>query len=277
MATALKFLTLMNPPKKYMKTRSVRRRRSMPRRSRSGRFVRTVATRRVRRSRRVRRNPPKMTPAMRKKISLAVKRSFRNRAAARKTVVRAIARRPAARRRVIRALTKFRPRRSVSRRSFGGSSILKLVSKDTLMLAGGAVLASVGTGFILNKIGSKLPLMTPTTPPATAEKARAVYSVVLPIGLAYLLRKKQPKIAEGLVIGGLIMGINSLIRSFAPGAAGAVVQGPMGNFYEVGRGMGLAGEIPVSGGAGLGEYVSGANPGSLATDLTGSAFAQSAW
>ena len=280
MAAALKFLTLMNPPRyKHMKTRT---RRSV-RRARSGRFV---ATRTVRRSARrsvsrARRNPPKMTPAMRKKISLAVKRANRLRAqnvkrsrpARRTTVVVRRASRP--------SFAVARPaRRNMARRSGGSGSILKsgkgilgMVSKDTLMIAGGAVAASFGTGIILNKFGSKLPGMTSANP-KTQEIARAAYSVAIPLGAAYLLRNKQRRLAEGLVIGGLIMGFNSLLRTFAPTTT-VVQQGAMGNFYETSaaRGMGLAGEVPL----GLGEYVQGANPGTLAGSLNTQAFATDAW
>mgnify|MGYP006340819641 FL=1 len=171
-----------------------------------------------------------------------------------------------------------RPSRRVSRRSSGGiiksgKGILGMVSKDTLMIAGGAVAASFGTGIILAKFGTKLPGMTSSNP-KTAEYARAAYSVAIPLGAAYLLRNKQRRIAEGLVIGGLIMGFNSLLRAFAPSAT-TVAQGPMGNFYETSsmRGMGLAGEVPL----GLGEYVSGSNPGTLASDLNTKAFPDSAW
>jgi len=268
------------------------------RRSRSGRFTRSArpvrsvrrrSTRRV--SRRVRTNPPKMTPAMRKKISLAVKRSFRNRKSSpvksvsrrRKSV--SVARRsssisPAIRRKISMGVRRAN-RSGASRRSFGssgsliksGKGIFGMVSKDTLMIAGGAVAASFGTGIILAKFGSKLPGMTSANP-KTAEYARAAYSVAIPLGAAYLLRNKNRRIAEGLVIGGLIMGFNSLLRSFAPTAT-VVAQGPMGNFYETSgaRGMGLAGEVPL----GLGEYVNGANPGTLSNDLSTAAFPDSAW
>lgn len=298
MAATLKFLTLMNPPRRA--SRGSRNNKHMKiARSRRGRFTRrssrsrtTVARRPARRARRVRTNPPKMTPAMRKKISLAVKRSFRARAKS-----GAVARRSPARRTsvVVRRSSSISPalrakisagvrrsqaaRRGGLRRFTGGSrvsfgkGILGMVSKDTLMIAGGAVAASVGTGIILNKFGSKLPGMSSATP-GVADKARAVYSVALPVVAAYLIRNKQRRLAEGLVIGGLIMGFNSLLRSFAP-SVGGVVQGPMGNFYETSgaRGMGLAGEVPL----GMGEYVQGSNPGTLASDLASQAFPSSAW
>ena len=150
-----------------------------------------------------------------------------------------------------------------------------MVSKDTLQIAGGAVVASIGTGMLLNKL-TFLPFINAVAP-KTRELARGAYSTLIPIGAAFLIRRKAPKIAEGLVIGGLIMGINSLIRSFAPVAPTAIVQGPMGNFYEVGRNMGvsLAGEVPLSGG--MNEYISGTNPGSIKGDLSTSVFPASAW
>jgi hypothetical protein len=284
MAAALKFLTLMNPPKKHMKTMRLRR-------SKSGRFVRrtkVAAVSRPRRARRVRRNPPKMTPAMRKKISLAVKRANRARASrpvaarrsSRRRTTMVVARRSSGTSAAIRRKISLGVRRAnrSGRSSSGGSvmsrgkGIIGMVGKDTLMIAGGAVAASFGTGLVLNKFGHMLPGLNAAAP-KTREIARAGYSLALPLGVAYLIRNKQRRIAEGLVIGGVIMAFNGLIRAFAPATTTTTVaQGPVGNFYET-AGMGLAGEIPL----GLGEYIQGADPGTLGQDLNSQAFPDSAW
>lgn len=196
-------------------------------RSRSGRFVsrrRThrrfrvnpsprVARRPRRAARRVvraarRRNPMRgkhHSPAMRRKIGLAVKRAMAGRRSGggSMTVIRSSRRRRGG---------------SVSRGSFGGgsltSSFKSALSKPLLMKAGGAVLASFGTGYILNRWGSQLPL-------ANNQYGRIIYTLGLPVLGAYLIRKKNRDIAEGLVIGGLVMTINSLMSGIKTAAVAA--------------------------------------------------------
>ncbi|MDE2105990.1 MAG: hypothetical protein KGL39_52695 [Patescibacteria group bacterium] len=201
-----RFVTLMNPSRR-------RRRTTLARRNRLGRFTRrtsvrrrrrvhySVAHRRIRR-RRVHRNPshpPRMTPAMRRKVSAGVRRYYASRHRSHSTAV-------------VRHV-----RHSVRRsyRSFGGGSLVgsfkSALGKPMLVKAGGAVLASFGTGYIMNRWGASLPL-------ASNKWGKLVYTFGLPVIGAYLIRRKSPNLAEGLVIGGLVMSINSLMQSFNIGA-----------------------------------------------------------
>lgn len=198
------------------------------------------------------------SPAMRAKISRAVKASMRRRhagggSASRRRTTMAVARRrsysPARRRSfstgglyVIkgRKLNPGRRRRFHRRRSnpgMGLATIKGLLSKDVMVMAAGAITASVGTGYIISRYGLSLPLMTTSYGPA-------IYQLAIPLAGAYLIRRKSRNFAAGLVVGGVIMAITTVMKSGMLGttASSAIAQGPMGNFYEV-KGMGLAGEI----------------------------------
>lgn len=246
--------------------RAIRRvRRIRMGRNRSGRFTRRASSprrRRVRtnpsprvvyrtrtrtrfrtRVRRVHMNPPKMTPAMRRKVSLGVRRANRMR----KSPVRRLGRRMGG---------------MASR--FGGGSIMgsfkSALSSGMLMKAGGAVGASLGVGYILNKWGSKLPL-------ANNQYGRVLYTFGIPVLLAYAVRKKSPTLAEGLVIGGLVMSINTLMQGFKAATAAPVAAPAAVGSYAV------AGEL---GDGTFGYYPQGTTDG---RGLGGSnvAFPQSAW
>lgn len=252
-----RFITLMNPPKKNMRTmrrRIARRSRSVaianpPRRSRRAKRVGKPAV--ARRSRH-------HSPAMRAKISRAVKRAMRSRRSS-GAVMRTSSRR--------RSMTSYRPRSAARRMSSGGlyvikgrklnpqrrrqfrrrrnpgglSSITGLLTKDVMMIAGGAVAASVGTGYVLSKFGASLPM-------ASTTYGRIAYQLAIPVAAAYFLRNKFRTFATGMVVGGVVMAITTVMKQATGATAAAaaspstVVQGPLGNFYEV-KGMGLAGEI----------------------------------
>ena len=176
-----------------MKRRSVRRNPSPRAKVSRRRRTRTVA----RRS-----SPPKMTPAMRRKISIAVKAANRRRAASSGVVGR-----------VRSAVASYR-RRSPSRRFSGGisrggglsNSLKSFISKPMIMKATGAVGASVLTSYVLRNYGAKLPM-------ANTTYGKALYLLGIPFAAAYLLRNKSPQLAEGIAIGGLVMGINTLIAN----------------------------------------------------------------
>ena len=259
-----KFLTLMNPHRR--RARRSRRRlygaalaahqRRLGRRSR----VRLNPVRR-RRRRHVRRNPvsspPKMTPAMRAKISRAVKAANRRRQSgggARRSVVRLAHRSPS------------RSRRRLSIGRFGGSALTSLrsmASRPMLMKAAGAVGASFATGWLLNRYSNMLPM-------STNRYGRIAYSVGIPFLGAYLIRKRSRDLAEGMVIGGLVMGINALIQNFAPAIAAQGAVAATGAYPVRFPSNKVAGEL------GFNYYPKRA--GSLGTPLrTGAAFRSSAW
>jgi len=85
---------------------------------------------------------------------------------------------------------------------------------------------------VLNRFGASLP-------GSNNQYMRMLYTLGIPVAGAWLIRRKSPHLAEGMVIGGLVMSINSLMTSFrigapaaaAPAAIGAyAVAGELGNF-----------------------------------------------
>lgn len=219
----MKSLILMNP---------VKRRRS--RRARSGGTVARSTRRRARRS--VRRNPTVKvrrsrhhSPAMRRKISLAVKRANRLRASGggrrRSVAVIRTAPRRSLRRRSV-SVARRSARRSFRRFSGGGGgiSIKSLLSKDILMTASGAISASFLTTWLLRTYGSKLPM-------ANTLAGRVGYKLAIPFAGAYVANKflKQRQVAQGMLIGGVVMAINEIIANFnRPAGAVAGVGGYAG-------------------------------------------------
>jgi len=210
----LRTLTFLNPP---------RRRSSMRvRRSRMGRFVRRGSSPR----RRVRRNPPKMTPTMRRKVSLGVRRALAAKRAGRSTRRRSapraavVVRRSRPRRRSTMALAvrrsysaparrSFRRRRSGLVRSSGGFGLKSLISKDNLTVAGGAIGAGILTTIVLGRFGNVLPM-------SNQPIGVIVYRAVIPLGGAYLLRRVNPRLAQGFLLGGIILALNEVVRQYVP-------------------------------------------------------------
>lgn len=270
-----RFLTLMNPNRRRSRSRrrlfgaalAAHQRKS----GRSRRRVRrnpNVSTRRRRRTSRP--SPPKMTTAMRAKISRAVKAANRRRASAPRGIARLFRRRSTssavARRSSYRApARRFFRRRSGGGSRFGGGSLVgafkSALSKDLLFKAGGAVGASLGVGLLLQRYGSSLPM-------SNNKWGRVAYSVGIPIAAAYLVRKKNRSLAEGMVIGGLVMGINALISTVrataSPGTVGA---------YPRVSDFSVAGEL---GPSNFSYYPQPGNRNLVGTPMNG-AFSNSAW
>lgn len=244
-----RFITLMNPPTKKRKNMRTMRRRSA-RRSRPVALAnppRRAKRRRVGVARKSRHH----SPAMRAKISRAVKRAMRSRRSGGGSIRRmrrsrpmAIARRRSSRRRssassgglyVIKGRKLNPPRRNrrFSRRrrnpDFNISSLRGLLSKDILIVAAGAVTASVATGYVLNKFGTSLPM-------ATSTYGLMAYQLAIPMIGAYVLRNKYKSFAVGLAVGGIVMAITSVMKTGLGTVGASIVQTPMGSFA-------LAGEI----------------------------------
>lgn len=261
-----KFLTLMNPRRRRRSRRLFGAALAAHQRKVGRHRVRRNPVRRRRHRRRyyaarcnpVRRaSPPKMTPAMRAKISRAVKAANRRRRSGggvRRSVVRFASRSPS------------RSRRRFSVGRFGGnalSSFRSMASRPMLMKAAGAVGASFATGWLLNRYSNLLPM-------STNKYGRIAYSVGIPFLGAYLIRKRSRDLAEGMVIGGLVMGINALIQNFAPAVAATAQVAATGAYPIRFPSNKVAGEL------GFQYYPKRA--GSLGTPLrTGAAFRSSAW
>ncbi len=251
--------------------------------------LRRRSSRRV--ARRVRlSNPPRRkhhSPAMRAKIGRAVKAAMRRRSGGGTTVSRrrrtirharptmAVARRrsysaPARRSNRIVMGRLLNPRggrrrRSFRRRnpSFSGSfsSIKGMLNKDVVWMAGGAIVASVGTGYIMNRFGGSLP-------GATNKWGVIAYQLAIPMGAAYLLRSKNRAFAQGLVVGGVVMAITSIMKS-------GIVNNPFGSAVS---GYSLAGELGRGQGTrSLGEYIGPRTFNTIPKAVNAAAFAPGAW
>lgn len=154
----------------------------------------------------------------------------------------------------------------MSRSSFGGGSLVgsfkSAFSRGLVTKAGGAVAASFVTGYVLNRWGASLPM-------ATNKWGRVGYSVGIPILGAYLVRRKSRDLAEGMVIGGLVMGINALVSQVRASTASAPASvGSYGAYPRV-AGLGVAGEL------GYGFYPN--RPGNVGAVVNTSPFSNSAW
>lgn len=291
-----RFITLMNPPKRKTSMRIMhRRRRTSARRARrpAVNYMNPPRRRKVRRSRpATARKSRHHSPAMRAKISRAVKAAMRRRRSG-GGVVRsksrrraggfAMARRPARRSMggglyVIKGRKLNPPRsRRFGRRLFrrrnpsGLASITGLLSKDVMAMAAGAITGSVATGFVMNRFGTSLPF-------ASNKYGMMVYQLAIPLTGAYLLRKRYRNFAAGLAVGGVIMAITTVMKSGLLGAGATnIIQGPMGNFYEV-AGMGLAGEIGRRQNVRtMGTYITPKTYNTVPNAVNAPVFAQGAW
>lgn len=221
----MKSLILMNPVRRRRRKLAgaalAAHQRKAGRRSR-----RTTSRRRV--SRRIRRNPPTVarrrsgpSAAVRRKISLAVKRANRHRASRPiRSRARAIIRR--VRSGGFRSLRRRSFRRSGGSGGSRGLLIKTLFSRQTLMTAGGAIGASFLTSWLLRTYGAKLPM-------SNNMWGRIGYKLAIPFAAAYGAKKfaRQHDLANGLIIGGVVMAVNELIASIGkPAGAVAGVSGP---------------------------------------------------
>lgn len=265
----MKHLILMNPTRRRRggrrKLYGAAARAHARKIARSGRRRTTRATRSTRRRRRtrvvhvVRRNPVARrrsggrshSPAMRRKISLAVKAANRRRSGG---VVR-------------RSYSAVR--RRFSRGGGGGGISLSnpfkaIFSKQTLWTAGGAVASSFVTQYILSRYSAQLPL-------ANQLVGRVAYKLIIPFAGAVAAKKINRDFASGMIIGGAVMAINEIIAAYAtPRVAGAVA--PMKSYGQEYDGeadfatdtyMGSVGEGGMPSALGeeeaLGEYFEGAD------------------
>jgi len=126
-----------------------------------------------------------------------------------------------------------RRRNPVGRRRRGGggggggasnplAAAKQLVSKDTLMVAGGAVLGTMVSSFILSRYGpmklnaaGQQVAKGPTEfklPGSDSRYGPLLYSLLFPVVGAYALQKaKQPQLARGMVIGGAVLLLQSVV------------------------------------------------------------------
>lgn len=231
--------------------KSIRARRSSRRTSRRPAHNPPKQLRRRRAARRApRRNPPKSgqkgykTPeSVRRKISLAVKRAQAARSGGVRNKVRSIFRKGTTSR---RRAGGSRGRRNLLSFMKGGSEIKRLFSAPTVKLAVGAVGAGFVTSIIVNRFGQHLPgIASPV--------GRVGYRLGIPLLAAAVTRKFDHNLANGMVIGAAVSGVNEIIRIIAgspatvPVLANRAVPNQAGLVGAGGRGSSLSGYVGYEG------------------------------
>lgn len=187
-----KSFTSKNPMKTKRRRRSFSRKNpSMKRRTRRGRFTKRNPASRRRRSSAIMVFPNSMKRKRRRSFS---------------------ARNPVRR----------RGRRSFIRRNPASGIGSTIFDRDTMIVAGGVVIGTVGTNLVLNK------LLLPNAAGAVPFKLPGVnfqqsnYMNSIPVALykfgigaaaGYLLRNTSPRLAQGIVVGAFAGGISSILQS----------------------------------------------------------------
>jgi hypothetical protein len=119
-------------------------------------------------------------------------------------------------RRMVRLKTRFGSA-ALRRNPVSGNSIISLfknvVSKENLQIAGGIIGASVLNKAVIGKFGDKLPM-------SSTPLGNTLYQAAIPALTAVAVRRFAPKVAEGLVLGGLVVAVNNLLKQYLPQAAG---------------------------------------------------------
>ena len=181
----MKSLMLLNPRKKKRRSK----RKASARRTTRRRSTRRTTARRT--TRRTRRTSRRSSRAIRLKRGKSV---------------------------TIMANPRRRSRRSGGMR-FGAGNILSQVkgvfSRENLTVAGGGVAATVLTNFILSRTKADGTSLLPM-PATNVAAAKIAYAVGIPVVGAILTRRFNPRLARGMVFGGLINGIVEAIKGYAP-------------------------------------------------------------
>lgn len=113
-----------------------------------------------------------------------------------------------------------RGRRRGGFRLGGGLGLQRLLSRDTLQLAGGAVLAYIGTAQVLNMFGPGAKPGAFRLPGSDKPWGLIGYGVGLPVLFAALLRKQFPTLAKGMFLGGAITGVTAIVAQIQQGIRG---------------------------------------------------------
>lgn len=216
---------LFNPGKRKKSRGKSRRRVARRKANRSFSTPNPMKTRRRRRVRSARRNPSRRRSRARV--------SRRNPAGRRRRRSMRSARRNPARR-------SRRRRGFFSRRNPGSGIIAEFTSQDMLATAGGALLGSIGSALIVDKLskpGTMLPGLDPAKPTAYG---RTIWKAVIAGGAGLLLRRIKPRMAEGLMLSAVVMvgndvlnqsGVITQIRTAAGVGRGT------GRYYPAGTGL----------------------------------------
>lgn len=212
----MKFLSFISNP--------VRKRRKRKTSSVTGAPVKS--TRRKHRVKAHNRNP------MKKRTKSTRRR--RSRKSYRKNPFAAVAANPRRRRRRSRKSYRRNPVRALSRRS-GGESLSKIPWKRLALTGAAAGGSTLGSALLMEKIADKLPGITAHALVPTA------YRVGAHIGAGFLIRKHASReIGEGVMLGGVIVGLMDIIgyvRSQRAGAGTTTDTTQTGNSSQSMRGL----------------------------------------
>ena len=200
----MKHLLLLNPPtrKSHMARRTKSHRRSSPRR-------------------RVSKNPPAMTPARRAKIGAKIRALHRS-GFYKKSRRAAPARKASPARRAGRAIRRStssmvvrrssRPSRrsgSFGIRTGGGGpigSFKAMFSRQTITVAAGAAGSGLITSYVLRNYGASLPGLG-------TQMGNVLWRLAIPATAAWAVRRYNKNLSDGLLIGGVVMAINTLLQN----------------------------------------------------------------
>jgi hypothetical protein len=98
-----------------------------------------------------------------------------------------------------------------------------LFDKQTLMIAGGAVGGQFLTRFVLGKFGGSLPMLRSAD--GTVNQYGLIgYQLLIPLAGAFAVKRFNPTLAKGMLLGGVISAINSglnIVQGLSLGAAPA--------------------------------------------------------
>lgn len=162
-------------------------------------------------------------------------------------------------------------RRSFTRRNPAGDLGSTIFDRDTMAIAGGVVIGTVGTNMLLNAIllpnatTGAVPFALPGVNTSQANYMNSVpvalYKFAIGAGVGYLLRNSAPKIGQGIVVGAFAGAISTVLASTnvlsgLPGgsslASGTIAPGVSVTQPGVGRYFRAR--------AGAGSYTPGVNP-----------------
>jgi len=125
-----------------------------------------------------------------------------------------------------------------------------MFSRRTIMVASGAVGAGLLTTYVVNRFSASLPW-------AANPIGSIAYKLLIPFAGAFVVKRFNKDLAEGMIIGGAVLAINQAINTYVPQVAQIVSGGPTMSGYLNGNGLrGLPGAyLPAR--RGTGAYLHG--------------------
>jgi hypothetical protein len=123
------------------------------------------------------------------------------------------------------------------------------------MTAGGAVLGGLATSFIYSRFGptkvdatGKVVLKSAgefKLPGSDSRYGGLIYSLLIPVAGAWALHKAQPRVAQGMIIGGAVLLIQNVV-ALVQAQTGLAITGTR-SYLNAGGTIGLRGALPTAG------------------------------